>query len=220
MRELRVNPIEGRFDTKHLKTIHAYIFQDLPHHKPGITRSDAPNWTKHRELEASRGFHDVPYVSRDVEGRITRVLKQFGGPAAITGLKPNAAARRLAELYGDLDHAHGFYEGNSRTLREFTRELAAAAGFKLDWIRTGITATERNELYLARDLAVYEREYPGLTEQKAMQTNDRREYEVYFIVERLRQTVGKRTLEARISSTFTARPARQQASRDCWIFST
>jgi fido (protein-threonine AMPylation protein) len=50
----------------------------------------------------------------------------------------------LAGLYADLDHARGFYEGNSRTLREFTRSLAEAAGFTLDWIGTGAGASERN----------------------------------------------------------------------------
>jgi fido (protein-threonine AMPylation protein) len=194
--ELYENPLQGNFDAEHLKAVHAYIFQDLPQHRPGVTREDAPNWTKHRGLEAQRGVHDVPYVSRDVEARMTAILEQFGGPDSLKGLTPEAAAARIAELYGNLDHVHGFYEGNSRTLREFTRALAEEAGFTLDWIKTGIGTTERNELYLARDLAVYEREFPGLTEAKAMRTGDRREYEAYFTVQALRDAVGDRTLEA------------------------
>ncbi|HLQ92376.1 MAG TPA: hypothetical protein VK148_20340 [Xanthobacteraceae bacterium] len=61
--ELREDPINGRFDVRHLTAIHAYIFQDLPHHQPGIIRSDAKNWTKRRELEGRSGAHSVPYVS-------------------------------------------------------------------------------------------------------------------------------------------------------------
>jgi cell filamentation protein len=106
------------------------------------------------------------------------------------------AARRLAGLYADLDHAHGFYEGNSRTLREFTRSLAEAAGFTLDWIGTGVEASERNQLYIARDAAVLERVFPGLSEQRAMETDNRAEYEAWFRLQRLRGMMGERTLEA------------------------
>jgi cell filamentation protein len=117
-----------------------------------------------------------------------------------------------------LDHAHGFYEGNSRTLREFTRELAEEAGFTFDWTKTGVTAKERNELYLARDLAVYEREFPGLNEDKAMQTDDRREYEAYFTLEYLQKAAGDRTLEAIIGEGLSAgkqleRGGEQEAER-------
>jgi cell filamentation protein len=80
------------------------------------------------------------------------------------------AARQLAALYADLDHAHGFYEGNSRTLREFTRSLAEASGFTLAWIVTGVEASERIQLYIARDAAVPERAFPGPTEQRATMT--------------------------------------------------
>jgi len=205
LRELRLDPIKGDFDADHLKAIHAYIFQDLPRHQPGITREDSSNWTKHRRLEAGPGAHDVPYLSRDVEAKMTAALDRFGGPDTLKGLTPDAAAARLAALYGDLDHAHGFYEGNSRTLREFTRELAHEAGFNLDWIKTGVGARERNELYVARDLAVYEREFPGLTEQKAMQTDDRREYEAYFTVRALRDAVGDRSLGAIIRDGLSSR---------------
>ena len=54
--------------------------------------------------------------------------------------------RRIATLYAAFDHAHGFHEGNSRTLRAFTRSLAAA-GFTLDWVGSGVEAKERNALF-------------------------------------------------------------------------
>jgi hypothetical protein len=69
--------------------------------------------------------------------------------------------------------------------------------------KTGVGAKERNELYVARDLAVYEREFPGLTEEKAMQTDDRREYEAYFTVQALRDAAGDRPLEAIIREGLT-----------------
>jgi hypothetical protein len=112
------------------------------------------------------------------------------------------AAREESE--GDLVHAHGFHEGNSRTLREFTRELAAA-GHTLDGIKTSVGAKERNQLYIARDIAVLERAFPGLTLERAMATDDRLEYEASFVLTRLRREAGRRTLEAIIRDGMTRR---------------
>ncbi len=194
--ELHENPIRGSFDAAHLKAIHAYLFQDLPHHKPGTTRGDTHSWVKHRALEGQRAVHDVPYAHKDIEKRLTDILHDFGGPDPLKNIAPDEAASRIARLYGDLDHTHGFYEGNSRTLREFTRELAAEAGYTLDWVKTGVGTKERNELYVARDVAVLERAYPDLTPERALTTNDRLEYETSFVLERLRRAMGKRSLDA------------------------
>lgn len=202
--ELYENPIKGNFDADHLKAIHRYIFQDLPHHQPGTVREDTESWVKHRALESRPVVYDVHYASQGIESKIADTLEKFGGPDAIKGLTPAAAATRLAELYGDLDYAHGFSEGNSRTLREFSRELAKEAGFNLDWIKTGIEAQQRNELYIARDLAVFDRAFPDLTEEKAMQTNDRAEYEAYCVMANLRNAVGDKSLEAIIRQGLSA----------------
>jgi cell filamentation protein len=202
--ELYENPIKGNFDANHLKAIHRYIFQDLPHHQPGIVREDTESWVKHRALESRPVVYDVHYASQGIESKIADILEQFGGPDTIKGLTSDDAATRLAELYGDLDHAHGFNEGNSRTLREFSRELAEEAGFNLDWVKTGIEAQQRNELYIARDLAVLDRAFPDLTEDKAMQTNDRAEYEAYCVMANLRNAVGDKSLEAIIRQGLSA----------------
>jgi cell filamentation protein len=208
IRELRGNPIKGDFDLEHLRAVHAYIFQDLPQHRPGVVRDDTKEvWIKHRALEGSSSVYDIPYASQGVEAKITNILQQFGGSDAIKGLSPDPAAARIAQLYGALDHAHAFYEGNSRTLREFTRELASEAGYALDWVKTGISTKERNELYVARDLAVLENAFPNLTPEKAMQTNDRAEYEASFVMEGLRRAVGNKPLGAIIRESL--RPAKQ-----------
>jgi cell filamentation protein len=202
--ELYENPIKGNFDVNHLKAVHRYIFQDLPHHQPGTVREDTESWVKHRALESRPVVYDVHYASQGIESKIADTLEKFGGPDAIKGLTPDAAATRLAELYGDLDHAHVFSEGNSRTLREFARELAKEAGFNLDWTKTGVGAQQRNELYIARDLAVLERAFPDLTEEKAMHTNDRAEYEAYCVMANLRNAVGDKSLDAIIRQGLSA----------------
>ena len=50
--ELFEHPIAGKFDAVHLKAVHAYIFQDVPEHRPGVVRADtAESWIKRRALE-------------------------------------------------------------------------------------------------------------------------------------------------------------------------
>ena len=194
IKELAEKPVPGRFDGAHLKAIHAYLFQDLPEHQPGVVRADADGWHKARELEGRGPSHVVHYAHAGVEARIDAILRDFGGPNTLKGLSLDAAAARLATLYGDLDHAHGFYEGNSRTLREFMRSLSLAAGYKLDWTRVGAGAEARNALYVARDVAVLERTYPGLTEVRAMETDSRVEYEAWWHLTKLRELQGENSL--------------------------
>jgi cell filamentation protein len=210
--ELRDNPIDGQFDADHLRAIHAYIFQDLPHHRPGVTRDDtAQTWIKHRALEGQSTVYQVPYVSQAVDAKLTDILETFNGPETIKGLTPEGAAERIAQLYGALDHAHGFYEGNSRTLREFTRELAAEAGFTLDWTKSGVGTRERNALYLARDVAVLEHAYPDQTPERLMQTNDIVEYEALNRMPALKRMVGDKSLSALIREGLSSGVQKRRA---------
>lgn len=60
----------------------------------------------------------------------------------------------MAEIYSKLDYLHPFRDGNSRTIREFTRKLALRAGFEMNWEKSNLNQEKRNELYIARDIAV------------------------------------------------------------------
>ena len=188
LKELREKPLSGSFDCRHLQATHAYIFQDSKHHNPGQIRGDAAAHSKTRQLEDESIRYRVDYASHGVEKRIRGVLDDLGGPKALSGLPVDTAAARISRLYGDLDYAHGFSEGNSRTLREFTRCLALEAGFCLDWVPTAVDAASRNRLYIARDILVLERAYPDLTPQRAETTENRLEYEASFTLISLRST--------------------------------
>ena len=201
--ELHETPIQGSFDLAHLKAIHAWLFQDLPENQPGIVRADSDGWNKARALEGRGPSHVVLYVATGVAAKLDAILIGFGGSNALHGLPLQEAAARLAQLYGDLDHAHGFHEGNSRTLREFTRELAAAAGYVLDWTRSGVGTEARNALYVARDVEVLERAYPGLSADRAMATDGRGEYEAWWHLEKLRQMMGGNTLQCIIAESLS-----------------
>jgi fido (protein-threonine AMPylation protein) len=209
IRELAENPLRGNFDVDHLRAVHAYIFQDLPHHQPGQMRNDTSGWSKARALEGEINIHEVHYAHDNIARRAETTLRNLGGQAALTGLPADAFAARMAQLYGDLDHIHPFQEGNSRTLREFTRSLALAAGYDLNWTSTNVDAAERNRLYIARDIAVLERAFPGLTPQRGMETNDRAEYEASLALPALRRVPGAPS-EAIIREGLTPAPGAHQ----------
>jgi len=188
IKELEESPVVGRFDTAHLCDIHRRIFQDLPHYRPGQFRPAASTWMKARELESGELYY-VPYApQRVVELGLNQVLKNVCGPRAFANLSLDQFAVRMAGLYGDLDYLHPFSEGNSRTLRTFTRQLSREAGFDLEWSPSHADPLARDQLYRARDAAVIHRAFPDLDERRAMETDDPTEYEAYWVLQELQRS--------------------------------
>jgi cell filamentation protein len=177
--QLELNPIAGKFDAEHLRRIHGHLFQDCPEFGPGRFREpqpEHPHYAKNRVLESRVRRHSVYYMPHDFAARVGQVLKDFGGAAALRGLSLEQAAGSLAQLYGDLDHAHPFAEGNSRTLRAFTAQMAREAGFRLDWGASNADAFSRDRLYIARDVAVTQRAFPGLASNNVHSLIEERAY--------------------------------------------
>ena len=181
--ELDDDPVQGDFDAAHLREIHRRIFQDLPHYAPGEYRPEAPAHIKARGLEAGVHRYYVHYAHRSkVDAGIEKVLSDFGGPDTLRNLDAETFSQRMSKLYADLDYLHPFREGNSRTLRAFTAQLARAAGYELNWGNTNVDAFSRDRLYIARDKEVTMRAFPGLDEKRAMTTESRSEFEAYVFV--------------------------------------
>jgi len=166
--ELRLNPIRGNFDIAHLKETHHYIFQDLPGEglwkydvQPGEFRTEVPKtmaWHKGRDLDTIPGENGKPpsvsstFYSRMDSKAIAKleVVLEGAKPENFKGLSSEEFSKKMAKLYGDLDYAHPFQEGNSRTLREFTAQIAREAGVKLNWKNLN-SKEDRDLLYIARD---------------------------------------------------------------------
>ncbi len=182
IREIEEVSIPGSFDAAHLRRIHEHIFQDFAQlHGAGLYRPDRNQsyYYKNRVLEGGQVGYLVYYPIKNMGIMVEQALQEFGGPERLRGLNQHEASMQLASLYGRLDYAHPFREGNSRTLRIFISQLASEAGFDLDWSKNNANAKSRNELYIARDLAVLDQRYPGLDEARAMATDDREEYEAW-----------------------------------------
>ncbi|MEX3557157.1 MAG: Fic family protein [Burkholderia sp.] len=163
--------MRGNFDAAHLKEINRRIFQDLPGHgfadvTPGEFRQPVAagnDWIKSRSLETVGAPSNVAYSRMDAaaQARLDDVLKG-ANPAELSKLKTAEFTAAIGKLYSEVDYIHPFSDGNSRTLREFTRELAEASGYTLDWERFGKSAAGRDVLYIARDLSVNELALPHI----------------------------------------------------------
>lgn len=186
--ELELHPVPGNFDAAHLKEVNRRIFQDLPGAgfddvTPGEFRKPVPaglDWMKQRGLSTVEGAFYVAYSRIDdgAKARLDKALES-ASPSELRGLSTPDFTNRLAHLYTELDYVHPFSDGNSRTLRTFTKQLARESGFHLDWERFGGSDVARDLLYIARDRSVNELAKPHIQHENTMRrivlTQDRLE---------------------------------------------
>jgi len=182
--QLECFPLRGKFDAAHLRKINEYIFQDLPgagfdNVTPGKFRPSIPadqDWIKLRGLSTVNTSYVVAYSRMDKEAqkRLDDVLKGVK-PDELRKLPKKEFAKRLSNLYVELDYIHPFSDGNSRTLRTFTRQLARECGYDLDWTRLGRSPQGRDMLYIARDLSVNQLAKPHLRDFETKRNVDHTE---------------------------------------------
>ena len=161
--ELQVHPVVGGFDAMHLKEINRRIFQDLPglgfddvtpgRYRPAVP--DGKDWMKNRGLSTVEGSFFVAYSRMDAAAqvRLDSALER-ADPAKLRAMNTAEFTVCVAWIYAELDYAHPFSDGNSRTLRSFTRQLAEESGYDLDWNRFAASRVGRDLLYIARDRSV------------------------------------------------------------------
>lgn len=168
---IRLNPVVGEFDAAHLKEINRRIFEKLPalgfdNVTPGEFRPPVGSgfdWLKTRTFETIDIRAHVAYSRMDesAQARLDDILKG-ADPIALSKLDTAEFTKAMGTLYSQLDYIHPFKDGNSRTLREFTHQLAEASGYKLDWDQFGQIPIGRDLLYIARDLCVNELALPHI----------------------------------------------------------
>lgn len=186
--ELALQPVNGNFDAAHLREVNRRIFQDLPgagfnEVTPGEYRKPVPDgvdWMKQRTLSTVEGSHYVAYSRMDEKAmaRMDNALA-LARPDDLRTLKTPEFTARLAKIYTEVDYVHPFADGNSRTLRSFTRQLAKESGFDVEWERFGKSAVGRDLLYIARDCSVNALAQPHIQDdgnrRKLIFTQDRLE---------------------------------------------
>jgi len=146
--DLGQNPIRSPFDIHRLRETHRRIFARV-YPWAGEIRKDIGLMAKNRS-----GFVVAYGPSQNVPGALAGTFAALKTENCLVGLDTGTMAKRLAYYYSELDAIHAFRDGNSRTLRAFTTDLAQAAGHRLDWASAAQVEEDRQRLYHARDLAV------------------------------------------------------------------
>ncbi len=120
---LQMHPIKGKFDFKHLKDIHKFIFQDIY------------EWAgKTRDIDIGKG--NLFCRAQFIEDYAISVFSDFYSSCYDARKDKVAFVKNLASHYGDLNALHPFREGNGRSQREFTRELCLKCGYIFDLTKT------------------------------------------------------------------------------------
>ncbi|MDG6882835.1 Protein involved in cell division [Phocoenobacter uteri] len=156
-----------------LKNIHKSIFNSNKYYFPGNLRINDEQ-IRSRNIESENRSYTVFYYKGVVtEDVINNVLNDFKNNCSNSEIE-----KSLSALYSSLDHLHPFEDGNSRTIREFTRQVADKLGYELDWSKTNITDNSREELYKSRDLEVISISFPNLNKD-SLKFAGRDEYAAY-----------------------------------------
>ncbi len=149
---LTVRPLKLPIGVPRLKAIHKAIFGEV-YDWAGEFRQNTGSMQKFRPQGYPVVYPPSTYLPQEM-GRIFAALKAEDN---LRGLPLEAFASRAAHFYGEMDGAHPFREGNSRTLRQLFVDIAAGAGFTLDWSLISAEPNGRETLYLARDEAAMKR---------------------------------------------------------------
>lgn len=123
---LQLNPLNGNFDSEHLKQIHSHLFRDV--------------------YDWAGQFRTIPLAKADsvhseqltkftlpelIEEELNKVFRQLAEEKYLAGLQRREFARKVAALLSEINRIHPFREGNGRAQRQFVRQLADSVGHKL-----------------------------------------------------------------------------------------
>lgn len=146
---LKLDPLKGPFDTKRLQATHRRLFGRV-YAWAGELRANTGTMKKQR----ASGYVVMYGLAAHIPMALENTFAELEKENELKELALENFAKRLAYFYSELDAIHAFREGNSRTLRVFTADLATAAGYRLAWSQLGYSDAERESLYAARDKAV------------------------------------------------------------------
>jgi len=123
--ELLSHPVDGRFDTAHLKAIHKCLFQDV---FPWAGEFRTTMLGKVEQLGQPATWFTAPHLLEHEAGRIFGLLRAAD---FFRRLSRAEFAQRGARLLAEIDKLHPFREGNGRTQRLFIDALSRQPGYQL-----------------------------------------------------------------------------------------
>jgi cell filamentation protein len=123
--ELSTAPIAGTFTFGHMRQIHQHLFQDV------YAWAGEP-----RNVPMTK--HDTAYAepAAEMPALLREQYTQLAAEHRLRGIADQADfTQKLAGYWSEINHAHSFREGNTRSQTVFFEQLAAHAGWKLDVTR-------------------------------------------------------------------------------------
>ncbi len=117
---LEEKPVTGPFDSRHLQTIHHYIFQDV-----------YPWAGEFRTVNISRPGGMLAFQEFIVPS-INKAFGELEKERYLSGADLKRFSNRAAYYMGEINAVHSFREGNGRMRREFIRQLAQRNGYALN----------------------------------------------------------------------------------------
>lgn len=118
---LKIKPILGHFDLKHLQAIHRFVFEPVY------------SWAGEiRQGSLAKGETVFTFPER-IKPELNKLFQQLKAENYLQGLEQADITKRLAFYLGELNVHHPFREGNGRVQRIFISDLAFQAGYKLDF---------------------------------------------------------------------------------------
>jgi cell filamentation protein len=111
----------GDYDTAHLRAVHRRIFGDL-----------YPWAGELRTVKIAKG-ESMFALPQHIAPYLASVLSDLANEDRLRGLEREDFVGRLAHYFAELNAVHPFREGNGRTQRAFLGQIAAEAGYPIDW---------------------------------------------------------------------------------------
>ena len=161
--ELRGETKLGKFDTRHLQSIHRYIFQDIY------------AWAgEFRTVDIGKSG-DLFALKQHIVSNLDRTFGALKTERYLSGAGLKGFCSRGAYYLGEINALHPFREGNGRTQREFMRQLALRNGYVLSWSRVSrepmIDASKRS---FRRDNVALEQLLKSALDNEQNRARDRR----------------------------------------------
>ncbi|WP_404334949.1 Fic/DOC family protein [Planococcus rifietoensis] len=121
--ELQLKKPKDPTDLEVFLDIHRCLLQDV-----------YPFAGKLREEMTSKGSSTFAHP-KHLAGQLKQLFDELAEEAYLKGLSKDVFIQRLAHYLAELNALHPFREGNGRAVREFARQLALNAGYRLDWTK-------------------------------------------------------------------------------------
>lgn len=140
--DLKMKPLPGNLDFKHLCAIHRFIFADI---------YDWAGTTRFVNISKGNLFCNFKFIDNSVNDLCAKLQKE----RYLTGLPKDEIAEKLSYYISELNAIHPFREGNGRAQRVFIEYLAQIAGYHIDF--SEVTAQDMIEASADSFLLHYEK---------------------------------------------------------------